>query len=102
MIRDSMEYAMDDFNQRNLVEFRAKTEMIFQGLDKVWDKVPDYLDRDQILAIQEHRQIMADIAKGTNAMELKAAIDKMGDLTRDLADSIMGDAARQEINLKDH
>ncbi|MDH5559394.1 MAG: Fe-S protein assembly chaperone HscA [Deltaproteobacteria bacterium] len=94
MIKDSMEYAVDDFNQRNLVEFRDKITTIIDGIDRIWHKADQFVTPDQIEAIAAHRKVMEDLRKNENPMLLKEAIDKMGDLTRDLADSIMGDAAK--------
>ena len=50
---------------------------------------------EQKEAIVEHRAVLEQYRQAEDALALKAAIDKMGDLTRDLADSIMGDAAKQ-------
>jgi len=94
MIRDSYEQAEEDFGQRNLVEFRAKAEAIEAGLVKVWADAPKYLSTEEIETIQKHRLVLAEISQGQDPMALKAAIDTMGDLTREFADSIMGDAAK--------
>ncbi|PCI30305.1 MAG: molecular chaperone HscA [SAR324 cluster bacterium] len=97
MIRDSMEYAMDDFTERNLVEFREKTTAILEGIDKIWDKAHRFISQEQMDKIQAHRKVLEEIQQGPDPLKLKAAIDHMGDLTRDLADSIMGDAAKETL-----
>jgi len=94
MIRDSYEQAEQDFNQRNLVEFRAKALAIEAGLVKVWSEAPKYLTPEEITAVSEHRVVLGLAAKAEDPMALKAAIDQMGDLTREFADSIMGAAAK--------
>lgn len=95
ILEDSMEFAFSDFNSRNYVEFKEKTESILKGLDKIWDRADQYITKEQMAAIQEHRKFLELEANKNNPESLKAAIDKMGDLTRDLADSIMGDAAKK-------
>jgi molecular chaperone DnaK (HSP70) len=97
MIQDSMKFAVDDFQERNLVEFRTKAEAIIQGIDKIWDRADQYISSEQIIKIEQQRVILENAAQGNDPAILKEAIDTMGDLTRDLADYIMGDAAKQTI-----
>jgi len=97
ILEESMENAFSDFNSRNYVEFKEKAESILKGLDKIWNRADQYISKVQIEAIQEHRLILEAASKDNNPEPLKAAIDKMGDLTRDLADSIMGDAAKDQL-----
>lgn len=97
MVRESMEYAMDDFNERNAVEFQRKIGTILEGLDKIWDKADKYLTEERKKQILAQREVLEDIQDENNAALLKLEIDKMGDLTRDLADSIMGEAAKDVL-----
>ncbi|MDT8445943.1 MAG: Fe-S protein assembly chaperone HscA [bacterium] len=94
MIRDSYEHAEEDFSDRNMVEFRAKAVAIEEGLKKVWAQADQFLKPEEIQEIEAHRTVLSRIAQGEDPVALKAAIDKMGDLTREFADSIMGQAAR--------
>ncbi|MDX2470875.1 MAG: Hsp70 family protein, partial [SAR324 cluster bacterium] len=97
MIRDSFEFAEADFNDRNLVEFRAKALLIETGLKKAWKQTESILSAAEFKALTEHRIVLADCAEGDNPAALKAALDTMGDLTRDLADEIMGAAAKDAL-----
>ncbi|MGK0290099.1 MAG: molecular chaperone DnaK [bacterium] len=97
MVRDSLQFAMEDFTHRNLVEFQQKADSIFEGLDKIWDKVDKYTTQERKEEIVAHRKVLEEKRNSTDPMALKGAIDTMGDLTRDLADSIMGDAAKEQI-----
>ncbi len=97
MIRDSFEFAEADFSDRNLVEFRAKALLIETGLKKAWKQTEEILSPEEFKALTEHRIVLADCAEGDSPLALKAALDTMGDLTRDLADEIMGAAAKNAL-----
>ena len=98
MIRDSYEQAESDFSQRNLVEFRAKAQAIEAGLEKAWPQAPRYLSAEEMAAIAAHRIELSSLAQGQDPGRLKQAIDKMGDLTRNFADSLLGAAAKEALS----
>ena len=98
MIRASMEHAQEDFEQRTLVEFRAKVNLIAAGMAKIWPQAQTLRSPEELAQIQTQLEKLTALASHTqNPMELKAELDQMGNLTRDLADQIMGEAARQAL-----
>lgn len=97
MVRESMEFALEDFKNRNLAEFRVTAQSVITGLEKVWDKADAFLNKEQQDEILKHKEVLKLIAEGDDPDLLKAAIDHMGNLTREFADAVMGDAARGEL-----
>ncbi len=97
MIKDSFEHAAEDFASRNLVEFRAKAEMVEAGLRRVWEKVKSLRGPEEIQALEAQMARVKAAAEGEEATLLKKELDLLGDLTRDLADEIMGLAAKEVL-----
>ena len=66
-------------------------------MDKIWEQAKALRDPAELEVIQNQLETLKKTAQGSNPMAVKAELDKMGDLTRDLADQIMGEAARQAL-----
>ncbi|MCS5552767.1 MAG: Fe-S protein assembly chaperone HscA, partial [SAR324 cluster bacterium] len=45
IIEDSYEHAVDDFNQRQLIEFRQTAERIFRGIEQTWEVAENTLSK---------------------------------------------------------
>ena len=97
IIEASYENAVDDFNQRQLIEFCQTAERIFRGIEQTWEVAENTLskdDRDEILKqVESVRQSM----QGHDAQVLKTELDVLGNLTRPLADNAMGKTILTEL-----
>ena len=81
---------MDDFNQRQLIEFCQTAERIFQGIEQTWEVAENILSKKEQTEIQEQMESVRQSMQGKDAQALKAQLDVLGDLTRPLADNAMG------------
>ena len=90
IIEDSYEHAVDDFNQRQLIEFRQTAERIFRGIEQTWEVAENTLSKKEQAEIQEQIETVRQSMEGQDAQVLKTQLDILGDLTRNLADNAMG------------
>ena len=90
IIEDSYEHAVDDFNQRQLIEFRQTAERIFRGIEQTWEVAENTLSKKEQAEIQEQIESVRQSMEGQDAQALKTQLDILGDLTRNLADNAMG------------
>ncbi len=97
IIEDSYEHAVDDFNQRQLIEFRQTAERIFLGIEKTWDVAEKTLSKNERAAISKQIESVRQCMQLKDAQTLKAQLDLLGDLTRNLADNAMGDKILAEL-----
>ena len=81
---------MDDFNQRQLIEFRQTAERIFRGIEQTWEVAENTLSKKDRAEIREQMESVRQSMQGQDAQALKAQLDVLGDLTRPLADNAMG------------
>ena len=93
----SFEHAVDDFNQRQLIEFKQTAERVFRGIEMNWKIAEEILDEDQRLSIQKQMEIVKQKMTSEDSQILKAELDALGNLTRPLADSAMGRAVLEEL-----
>ena len=100
IIEDSFENAMDDFNNRQLIEFRQTAERIFRGLEENWETAENILSDLEFKGIQEQIEKVKISMEGNDSQVLKSQIDKLGDLTRSLADTTIGRAIFSELKDK--
>ncbi|MBF0279112.1 MAG: Fe-S protein assembly chaperone HscA [SAR324 cluster bacterium] len=94
---DSYEHALEDFNERQLIEFRNTVEGVFQGIEKNWSTAENVLSDSQREAIRRQMKVVEEYSKGTDAQSLKEQMDILGDLTRPLADAAIGNAVLSEL-----
>ena len=97
IIEDSYEHAVDDFNQRQLIEFRQSAERIFRGIEQTWEVAENTLSKKEQAEIQEQIESVQLSMQGQDAQALKAQLDILGDLTRNLADNAMGRTILSEL-----
>ncbi len=88
---------MDDFNQRQLIEFRQTAERIFRGIAQTWEVAENTLSKKEQAEIQEQIESVQQSMQGQDAQALKAQLDILGDLTRNLADNAMGSTILAEL-----
>ena len=97
IMEDSIANVMDDFNERQLIEFRNTMESVFSGIEKVWENVEKILTPPQQAAIRQQMKVVKDYSKSQDAQALKEQMDILGDLTRPLADAIISNAVLEEL-----
>ncbi len=97
IIEDSYEHAVDDFNQRQLIEFRQTAERIFRGIEQTWEVAENTLSKKERAEIREQMASVRQSMQGQDAQALKARLDVLGDLTRPLADNAMGSTILAEL-----
>ena len=90
IIEDSYEHAVDDFNQRQLIEFCQTAERIFRGIEQTWEVAENILSKKEQAEIRKQMESVRHSMQGQDAQALKAHLDVLGDLTRPLADNAMG------------
>ena len=81
---------MDDFNQRQLIEFCQTAERIFRGIEQTWEVAENTLSKNERSEIRKQMESVRQSMQGQDAQALKAQLDVLGDLTRSLADNAMG------------
>ena len=97
IIEDSYEHAVDDFNQRQLIEFRQTAERIFRGIEQTWEVAENTLSKKERTEIREQMESVRQSMQGQDAQALKTQLDVLGDLTRTLADNAMGRTILAEL-----
>ena len=96
-MEDSFEHAIDDFNERQLIEFRQTAERVFRGIEQNWNVAENSLsklDRDEI---RKQMEVVRQSMKEQDSQALKAQLDVLGDLTRPLADTAIGRSILAEL-----
>ncbi|MBI4081373.1 MAG: Fe-S protein assembly chaperone HscA [Candidatus Lambdaproteobacteria bacterium] len=101
---ESVAHAQEDMTRRQLVEFRNMAEAVFRGIDKVWDQAREMLGEAELAAIRAQMDTVRRQAVLDEPLALKREMDRLGELTRPLADAIMSKAALQELRrfFRDH
>ena len=97
IIEDSYEHAVDDFNQRQLIEFCQTAERIFRGIEQTWEVAENTLSKNERAEIRKQMESVRQSMQGQDAQALKAQLDVLGDLTRPLADNAMGSTILAEL-----
>ena len=97
IMEESLEHAQDDFNQRQLIEFRQSAERVFRGIEQNWPVAEEILSSREKEAIRKQMGSVKKALKKDDSQALKSELDSLGDLTRSLADSAMGRAVLAEL-----
>ena len=93
----SFENAIDDFNKRQLIEFRLTAERVFQGIEYNWDVAESALNETERDKIRMQMEVVRQSIKGKDSQALKVQLDTLGELTRPLADTAMGRSILNEL-----
>jgi molecular chaperone DnaK (HSP70) len=96
-MEDSFEHAIDDFNERQLIEFRLTAERVFQGIEQNWNVAESSLSQTELDKIRQQMEVVRQSIKGQDSQALKAQLDVLGELTRPLADTAMGRSILSEL-----
>ena len=97
IMEDSFEHAVEDFNERQLIEFRQTAERVFRGIEESWDVAINEMSESSRDEIRKQMDIVRLCMQGQDSQALKEQLDVLGDLTRPLADSKMGRSILSEL-----
>jgi Fe-S protein assembly chaperone HscA len=97
ILEASFEHAHEDFNARQLIEFRLSAERVFRGIEQCWSVAEETLGAEERQAIEDQMAVVRKFMEGNDAMALKAQMNALGELTRPLADSAMGRAVLETL-----
>ena len=92
LLEASYEHAIEDFTARQLIEFRQTAERVLQGIEMHWAIAEKALPPTDCTAIRQQMEIVRQQMEGQDPQVLKSEMDRLGDLTRSLADTVMGQA----------
>ena len=90
LLEASYDHAIEDFNARQLIEFRQTAERVLQGIEMHWTVVEKALPPIDCTAIRQQMEVVRQRMEGQDPQVLKLEMDRLGDLTRSLADTVMG------------
>jgi molecular chaperone DnaK (HSP70) len=97
IMNDAVEHAVDDLNQRQLVEFRNTANAVFRGIERAWDSAERLLTPEQRDAVKRQIDAVRSKAVGSDPIALKREMDRLGQMTQPLADAIISTAALTEL-----
>ena len=92
LLEASYEHAIEDFTARQLIEFRQTAERVLQGIEMHWTIAEKALAQKDRTAIHQQMEVVRQRMEGQDPQVLKSEMDRLGDLTRSLADTVMGQA----------
>ncbi|MEC8358980.1 MAG: Hsp70 family protein, partial [SAR324 cluster bacterium] len=92
LLEASYEHAIEDFTARQLIEFRQTAERVLQGIEMHWTVAEKALPPTDCTAIRQQMEVVRQQMEGQDPQVLKSEMDRLGDLTRSLADTVMGQA----------
>ena len=72
-------------------------DAVFRGIEKAWPAAERILPEVHRRQIREQMEAVREAGRGGDPYRLKAEMDKLGELTRPLADAIMSQAALSEL-----
>ncbi|MDH5752744.1 MAG: Fe-S protein assembly chaperone HscA [Deltaproteobacteria bacterium] len=97
IMEDSYEHAMDDLNERQMVEFRNMADAVFRGIEKAWEDAERMLSSEATGMIRQQMDKVRQVAQGSDPLALKREMDLLGRMTQPLADAIISKAALTEL-----
>ena len=92
LLEASYDHAIEDFNARQLIEFRQTAERVLQGIEMHWTVAEKALPPTDCTAIRQQMEVVRQQMEGQDPQVLKSEMDRLGNLTRSLADTVMGQA----------
>ncbi len=92
LLEASYEHAIEDFTARQLIEFRQTAERVLQGIEIYWTVAEKALPPTDCTAIRQQMEVVRQRMEGQDPQVLNSELDRLGDLTRSLADTVMGQA----------
>ncbi|MBF0238636.1 MAG: Fe-S protein assembly chaperone HscA [SAR324 cluster bacterium] len=101
IMEDSFEHAMEDFKNRQLIEFRQTVDRVLGGIRKFWDLAEKTLSPEKLEAIRQQMDVVLTASKGEDPQYLKQEMDRLGENTRVLADTAIGQQVLRELKKAD-
>jgi Fe-S protein assembly chaperone HscA len=99
VIEESIYAALDDFSARNVVELRNKIQRVVisteQNLSAAQENYPEDQYRELLDSLEESKSMLS--AGSRDLDKLKAAAERIGNLTRPLADVLMSRATKDAL-----
>ena len=95
---EAVEHAIDDLNQRQMVEFRNTALAVFQGIEKAWPQAEQTLPEAHRAEIRAQIDAVRRVSEGSDPVALKAEMDKLGDLTRPLVPPTVSPTTRSSAS----
>ena len=92
LLEASYDHAIEDFAARQLIEFRQTAERVLHGIEMHWTIAETALAQQDCTAIRQQMEVVRQRMEGQDPQVLKSEMDRLGDLTRSLADTVMGQA----------
>ena len=97
MLRDSITYAKDDVELRNLREHQVEADRVIDALQMALQQDGDLLTEDEVKAIEEALLELHKVRTGTDHRSIKNAIDKLNVATTEFAASRMNKSIKQAL-----
>ena len=101
LLEASYDHAVEDFTARQLIEFRQTAERVLQGIEMHWTIAEKALAQTDCTAIRQQMEVVRQRMEGQDPQVLKSEMDRLGDLTRSLADTVMGQAVLSALQEKE-
>ncbi len=97
MLRDSITYAKDDVELRNLREHQVEADRVIDALQMALQQDGDLLTEDEVKAIEEDLLELHTVRTGTDHRSIKNAIDRLNAATTEFAASRMNKSIKQAL-----
>ncbi|HEY4742688.1 MAG TPA: molecular chaperone DnaK [Candidatus Acidoferrales bacterium] len=101
MLEESIEFAEQDFSERQLIEARNEAETILKATAKAFDgEAVEQLSRDERAAIDQSIERLRDSARGSDYKLIRTNIDELNQATMHLAELVMNGALHTALEGK--
>jgi len=98
IVIESIEKAGEDFVAREALELRNKARALIQGTQQVLASGGDEaLAPEQSYAVKKALKKLESLADGEDVAALHSAVDRLGSLTMQLADEMIGASVRKAL-----
>jgi molecular chaperone DnaK len=101
MLEESIEFAEQDFSERQLIEARNEADTILKATERTLQREDlSQLSREERSTIDESVTKLRDAVAGTDYKEVRARIDKLNEATMHLAELVMNGALQTALQGK--
>ena len=101
MLEESIEFAEQDFTERQLIEARNEAETILKATAKAFDgEAVAQLSKDERAAIDQSIERLRDSARGSDYKLIRTNIDELNQATMHLAELVMNGALHTALEGK--
>ncbi len=99
MVSESVDYAFDDMAERVYTEAKLKAEELLPAVEVALSQLADEMELDDLTEIKHAADAVREALNGTNANQLKAAVQKLDKCTEHMA-AILVEKAMEAALLK--